>query len=280
MAKIPVDFSKLLDNHPFHYQIYSMVDGEVAAYHPPCCIQVSYALNLSGAPIETGTYKVPERGRNSRFYPDKRGRLYLIEVCDFGAYLNGKYGPAENYRGTEAQMKAKIAGRKGIIRFGEAHIDLWEGDRFHQEAGPSLPDNWAKGQPPVVIWTRPSVKATGIFFWETGGGGSADPAVDDPRCGWPTPPWLLGWWQVRWRNDVYYYLFEPNGRVKWSGIRPLSDARSMASVGDNGTCVAMGSKISIRWNASGSLEEFDRANNQNMSGIWNKREPLTATKLW
>jgi hypothetical protein len=174
MASIPVQFNQLLSNHPYHYEIYSKVDGDVAKYHPPCCIQVSYALNLAGSPVARGDYSVPEMGRKSRFFADSKGRLYLIEVCDMGAYLNGRYGVAENYKGSTEQMKARIAGRTGIIRFGRAHIDLWEGSRFHQENTTTLPDNWSKGQPPVVIWTRPSVLATGIFFWETMPAASSD----------------------------------------------------------------------------------------------------------
>jgi hypothetical protein len=168
MPVIPIDFDQLLNNHPFHYEIYSKINGKVATYSPPCCIQVSYALNMSGAPIVMGDYYVPEMGRKSRFIPDDGGNLYLIEVCDMGAYLN-KYGVAENYKGTKEQMKKQIEGRKGIIRFGRAHIDIWEGDRFHQENTVNMPDNWAKGQPPVVVWDRPSVKSDGIYFWEVGG---------------------------------------------------------------------------------------------------------------
>ncbi len=166
MALVPLDFNVLLSNHPYHYEIYSRIDGEVAKYHPPCCIQVSYALNMSGSPISRGDFLVPEMRRKSRFFSDTRGQLYLIEVCDMGAYLNGTYGLAENYRGSKEEMKRGIAGRKGIIRFGAAHIDLWEGDRFHQENTATMPDNWANGQPPVIVWTRPSVLVTGIFFWE------------------------------------------------------------------------------------------------------------------
>jgi hypothetical protein len=107
-------------------------------------------------------------GRKSRFVPDKMGRLYLIEVCDMGAYLNGRYGQAENFKGSLQTMKDKISGRKGIIRFGRAHLDLWEGARFHQEGTGQMPDTWAKGQIPVADWNRPSVKSEGIYFWEVG----------------------------------------------------------------------------------------------------------------
>lgn len=280
---IPVVFDKLHKNHPYHYQIYSLVDGQVAGYHPPCCIQVSYALNMSGAPIEDRDYFVPDQNRHlltggRRIIPDNSGRLYLIEVCDMGAYLKGKYGDPENYKGTIAQMKAGIAGRRGIIRFGRAHIDLWEGNRFHQENTKDMPDDWARGKDPVIVWERPSVKTDGIYFWECNG--TEAPRVIDPRCGWPTPDWLLGWWEIRWRNTSYFYLFEPNGRVKWSENRPGSKASNMTTVNDNGSCFCLGRNVAIDWLSTGTKEEFDLTAAGAMKGTWNSSEPLTAKKLW
>lgn len=234
---IPVDFNTLLINHPYHYEIYSKVDGDVAQYHPPCCVQVSYALNLSGAPIERGDFNVPEMGRKSRFISDKSGRLYLIEVCDMGAYLN-KYGVAENYKGTTEQMKKSIAGRKGIIRFGNAHIDLWEGNRFHQENTPSMPDNWARGQLPVVVWTRPSVLSTGIFFWEARGAPAL--TVIAPSN------WLLGWWKV-WDGNYYYYFFSPGGSVQYTKSKPTNIINPPIRADNTGTYTYTPNRLVLNW---------------------------------
>lgn len=168
MATIHVEFSTLLQNHPYHYEVKALLNGPVKSISPPCCVQVSYALNKSGSPVVNEKFWVPEMGRYCRFVGDAQGSLYLIEVCDMGAYLDGYYGVAENHRGSKEQMVEKIKGRTGIIRFGKAHIDLWEGERFHQENTKTMPDNWAKGASPVIVWDRPSVKAMGIFFWEVG----------------------------------------------------------------------------------------------------------------
>lgn len=168
MATIRANFSTLLEYHPYHYEIKSLLSGPVKSISPPCCVQVSYALNHAGCPIVNQKFWVPMMGRNCRFVKDARGSLYLIEVCDMTAYLNGMYGVAENYRGSKEEMRSAIEGRQGIIAFGRAHIDLWEGDRFHQENTANMPDDWAKGSKPVVVWNRPSVKSMGIFFWEVG----------------------------------------------------------------------------------------------------------------
>lgn len=44
MSIIPIDFDSCLKNHLYHYEIYSKVDGEVANYHPPYCIQVKLSI--------------------------------------------------------------------------------------------------------------------------------------------------------------------------------------------------------------------------------------------
>jgi len=96
----------------------------------------------------------------------------------------------------------------------------------------------------------------------------------------PTPPWLLGWWKIMWGEDAYYYLFEANGRVKWSEDPPTTN-HSMKSVGGNGTCLALGHKLTIPWTSSGSVEEFEHeVGTREMSGVWNKREALTAEKMF
>ena len=102
----------------------------------------------------------------------------------------------------------------------------------------------------------------------------------DPRCGFPTPDWLNGWWDVRWRNEAYYYLFEANGRVRWTQWRPPKDNRLLIAPKDNGTCVGVGGGISIRWTTTGSVEEFRKVDEQHLEGTWNGTERLTATKMW
>jgi len=36
----------------------------------------------------------------------------------------------------------------------------------------------------------------------------------------PVPDWLLGWWEVEFRGDTYYYYFDLTHQVKWSEYRP------------------------------------------------------------
>ena len=275
---IPVDYETLEKNHYFHYNIKSKLDGEVAGYSPPCCIQVSYALNLSGAPIERGDYWVPEWGRYSRYASDKSGRLYLIEVCDMGAYLN-KYGVAENHKGTVDQMKQKIAGRKGILRFGIAHIDLWDGKRFHQESGPGLPDSWAKGQPPVAVWGAKSVQSAGIYFWEATGSAASKLAPTTAP-----PEWLKGWWKV-WDGGTYYYYFGEGGGVVYTRKKPANTRARPARADNTGIYSYAANRLVIDWKwvtgAEVACQElFYNASPQcrQMNATSNLYSPLVATR--
>lgn len=103
----------------------------------------------------------------------------------------------------------------------------------------------------------------------------------DPRCTLPNPDWLVGWWEVRWRNDRFYYLFDRNGSVRWTQVRPPSDTRMMISSKGLGACSNMTGNLSILWTTSGSVERFEKPRDgSSMKGTWNETEPLTANKMW
>src|SRR5207249_11751604 len=38
----------------------------------------------------------------------------------------------------------------------------------------------------------------------------------------PVPSWLLGWWNITWRGQTYYYYFDGNYQVKWTRIVPIN----------------------------------------------------------
>ena len=69
MATIPVNFDTLKENHPSYRQIRALIGGPLlssvkAGKWETCCIQISYALNHSGAVIENhATYENTAMGR-------------------------------------------------------------------------------------------------------------------------------------------------------------------------------------------------------------------------
>ena len=98
----------------------------------------------------------------------------------------------------------------------------------------------------------------------------------------PTPLWLLGWWAVPWRAQIFYYFFEPD-QVAWTFQKPMSDFVTPWKFDDTGV-VAFDSTqtLTIKWKATGSVEKFksSSADNNQMVGDWNSADPLTATRCF
>jgi hypothetical protein len=159
MAKIQVNFDTLRENHPSYKEIKGLIGGPLlksvtAGKWETCCIQVSYALNHSGAVIEKYDYHNARMGRKVRAMKSDDEMNYVFEVTDLTTYLNGRYGIADHYKGGSQAMKGEIGGRQGIIAFGTRHIDLWEGDRFHWQ-------HLYKD-----LWAFENVKQNGVYFWD------------------------------------------------------------------------------------------------------------------
>lgn len=159
---IPINFETLKNNHPRSFQIKSRLRGPIAnvikVYKETCAIQVSDALNRSGAVIVN--YEYPDPGLATgkvRAKQGSDGMNYIYSTLDMKVYLNKKYGVAEYYKDTEVRkMKAKVQGRKGIILFGRRHIDIWDRSEIHYQ------------RHYIDFWTHAeaNVKVRGIYFWE------------------------------------------------------------------------------------------------------------------
>ncbi len=160
MANVSVNFDTLKENHPDHKTIKSLIGNPlkasvIAGNWETCAIQVSYALNRSGAVIENYAFPEPTLYKGKvKALKSNDNMNYIYGVPDMKVFLNGRYGIAENYTGNKQSMISQISGRQGIIGFGHRHIDLWEGERFH----------WQHLY--LDLWQFDSVKKRGIFFWE------------------------------------------------------------------------------------------------------------------
>lgn len=121
-----------------------------------CCIQMSCALNQVGLRINYFD--------KNRVIVDPQGNEYLLDVGEMRGYLNSKYGQAETVARVDANNKllprwllqqSVLAGRQGIIGFGNRHIDLWNGTKIHGE-----------GYILSALWEAESALTRGISFWE------------------------------------------------------------------------------------------------------------------
>lgn len=143
-AKVVLEWDKLVHNHKDPDSIRGFVDFPDT--YPTCTVTLCYAFNQSknfvnAKPSETGFY-----------YNNQK---YIQLVITMREYLDRTYGKAENYFGSKTLIQMILGGRKGIIAFGNMHIDLWMGTDIHR---PAL------FRP--VIWTDNSTIKNGIFFWE------------------------------------------------------------------------------------------------------------------
>lgn len=93
------------------------------------------------------------------------------------------------------------------------------------------------------------------------------------------PSWIVGRWQVIWRGDTYYYFFEASGAAGYTHTRPANSQQSLRSPQDTGGAWVVGGNVRVQWNATGSLETFQRGDGNTLSGWWNDRERLSAVRF-
>jgi Type VI secretion system (T6SS), amidase effector protein 4 len=153
-AKKP-DVATLWSQYPAGKTPQEVVDdigGKVKANYKPdtiygntCAIRVSRALNLGGWDIDKAVAKTA----NARWNSGGDKKAYVYAVSDLSGYLTAMYGAPTSFP-TNAK-KADLAGKQGIIAFGEHHIALWngtdvlEGDYFGS----------AEIKHPILLWELP-----------------------------------------------------------------------------------------------------------------------------
>ncbi|MBS1948742.1 MAG: hypothetical protein JST47_13345 [Bacteroidetes bacterium] len=168
MSKIYSDYTLLESNHPNYTDIKNKgIGGDVGKFlktpQETCCIQLSYALNNSFLTIGSDYeyHDVRLATGKVRAIKDDNGYNYIYSTFDMKVYLDNKYFPCENYRGSSrADLVKNINGRKGVIGFGGRHIDLWNGRQYQWE---NLYYNlWSTDEHHAGDMTA----LHGIYFWE------------------------------------------------------------------------------------------------------------------
>src|SRR5262245_35586294 len=88
-----------------------------------CAVQVSCALNRSGAVIENYPYPDSTVATGKvRAFKARDGMFYIFAVPDMMVFLNNRYGNAENYHGSKWKMTGEV------INFVDTERRIW--DRF------------------------------------------------------------------------------------------------------------------------------------------------------
>ena len=99
----------------------------------------------------------------------------------------------------------------------------------------------------------------------------------------PVPSWVLGWWEVTFKGDTYYYYLDLKQQAKWSEYQPRDTMTPMlATDGGTGAFTATNhGEVTVRWR-SGTVEKFNRAmvgSGDTMQGTSNGRDPISAEKM-
>jgi hypothetical protein len=245
-GRIPLDFESMRRAYKFHDRLNdgTPVGEEVHDWitaqnkleaekgltkSTTCCMQASMGFNVT-------RFRIPIAGAVGRDNTKgaKTGNYYILSVAEFRAWLTYTFGPT-------AQVKAKseVPGDPGVVIFGNAHIEFWDGKEVLQ-APPRMNGSWMWSQSP-------------IWFWHIGAG--------MPASGSMVPDWLVGWWTV-YNGTYYYYYFNQQGLVTYIEKVPNPKWTPPMTIGNQGR-VQMGEHgPKVTWEPVGHLpatvEEFTR----------------------
>lgn len=220
------------------------------------------------------------------WYSKELGSPLYLGRFDLDTYLP-KNGKGDSWIKSEPGKRPKYG---DICRFAKFHVgvsedfegDIWnhvDGGQGGKKTGYDVIKRIRDAHPfehtKLLGWVDIE-----IYFGETS---AAEAAVETAaaKSAGPVPDWLLGWWNVQWRGQAFYYHFNREYKVQWTQIVPRDTTRPATLANDTGAvAVDSPSTFSINWSATGSVEKFEKSpGNLPMRGVWNDKEPLTAVKM-
>lgn len=173
--------------------------------------------------------------------------------------------------------RAGYGGPRGMLRRNPYTADTRHGDHIHLDyVDWSLKTTGAEFQRNPYLWSD-AARTTGFRDTLIADFRRLTGIAPAPQA--PIPAWIHGWWQVTWRGDSYYYFFESNGTAGYTHTRPSSNTQSIRWPQDTGGAWAVGDSVRVQWNATGSVETFQRSGGASLTGMWNDRERLSATRF-
>ena len=125
--------------------------------YEPCGAQMSLAFHRSGDPLDGLGYPCQETMLTVPRYFTYDGVTCIVSVPELYWYLKGRYEDPENHRGSESDLRSKLAGRFGIVAFGWRHIDIWADQGLYDTVCPYDISG---------LFNDVSVAKRGLFFWE------------------------------------------------------------------------------------------------------------------
>ena len=227
-----------------------------------CCLQASLSFNATKQPI-------PKAGPvNWDNLTLDAGKHYIYSVNEFRAYLTYKYGPTDPV----PDLKS-IKGTTGVLTFGGAHIEFWDGDNIFQSAGGAK----KRGGNPGAVMGAAILTAQPRLFWRISEFATPKSAA--------TPEWLQGWWTIYDGNYYYYYFYE-DLTVSYIKTRPNPKWTPEKTVGNHGKMTILNDhSFKVVWQQLGpppaTEETFTRlgwTSTTEMNADSNKYSPIYARK--
>jgi hypothetical protein len=164
---------------------------------------------------------------------------------------------------TQVKDKSEVPDGPGVLIFGNAHIEFWDGKEVLQ-APPLMSGSWMWSQRP-------------IWFWHIGAGMPAPSSM--------VPDWLVGWWQV-YDGNYYYYYLNKAGLVIYIEQVPSPKWTPPIDIGNQGRVQMVEHGPQITWKPVGNLqatvESFTRVgltSETEMNGTSNNYGSLFARKM-
>ena len=236
-----------------------------AGHSTSCCMQASLSFNATGWPIP----KTGSRDRDNTTLDG--GKNYILAVNEFRAYLTYRYGPTD-----QVNDWSQIKGMKGVLIFGDAHIELWDGEQPLQSAAGLA----AHGRKAAAVMSPTFLATKPQWFWQLTG--------DDTEAASDIPDWLVGWWTIYDGNYYYYYFFK-DGAVVYIEQAPNSKWIPPKTIHNRGV-VAKNEAVhgfKVTWNvltgeSISTVEDFtprDWSSQTEMNATSNKYSPIYARKM-
>jgi hypothetical protein len=193
---------------------------------------------------------------------------------------------------TVDKEKAKLIVHSGVLNVGDVFVfSLTPTDHHHA----AIYLGFVNGEPRITMHTHSNhpdrTDPTFSRDWENSAN-SSHPLVtlihfnDDPIQLLGAP--LLGWWKVTWRQKIYFYFFDGDGRVSYTtqkptnwGVKPAVDRNQKGYWFVNSSM-----KASICWPVSGSLETINIGSlnssvpgSVSIKGRWNNMDDMEFDRL-
>ena len=93
---------------------------------------------------------------------------------------------------------------------------------------------------------------------------------------------MLGWWQVVWRGNTYYYFFEKSGNVAYTKHKPANLTHPLVAADGRGYWFRLPHHVGMCWTETGTFVTLNVHHHRvaaHLEGKGSGNDPLVADKM-